>query len=317
MPRILLVKTSSLGDVVHNLPVASDIASVVPDVEIDWVVEAAFAAIPGAHPAVGRTIAIALRRWRRTWWQHGTRSEVGAFFEVLRATKYDAIVDTQGLIKSAVVTRAARGRRYGFDWPSAREPLPFLYDSTFRVPRDAHAVERNRSLAAQALGYAVPARIDYGIRTAHARQDWLPGEHYAVLVHATSARVKLWPEERWIALGRQIAAQGVCCVLPWGTADECARSRRLAESIPRAVTPPALTIAAVFSLLASARYAIGVDTGLTHLAGALGVPTVGVYVCTDPGKTGLYGSPRAINVGGIDAAPDLAQVLHSLDRVVQ
>ncbi|HUP93660.1 MAG TPA: lipopolysaccharide heptosyltransferase I [Burkholderiales bacterium] len=317
MPRILLVKTSSLGDVVHNLPVASDIASALPGAQIDWVVEEAFAAIAAAHPAVGRTIPLALRRWRTAWWQHGTRAEVGAFFEALRTAHYDAIVDTQGLIKSAVVTRAARGRRYGFDWWSAREPLPILYDSTFRVPRDSHAVERNRSLAAQALGYAVPARVDYGIRAAHAREDWLPDGRYAVLIHATSARAKLWPEERWIALGQRIAAQGVCCVLPWGSADEFARSRRLAEPIPGAVTAPALKLAAVASLLAGARYAIGVDTGLTHLAVALGVATVGVYSSTDPAKTGLYGSPQAINVGGIGALPDVGQVLHGLDRVVQ
>ena len=317
MPRILLVKTSSLGDVVHNLPVASDIASALPGAEIDWVVEEAFAAIPAAHPAVGRTIPLALRRWRTAWWQQGTRAEIGSFFEALRAVEYDAVVDTQGLIKSAAVTRAARGRRYGFDWKSAREPLPLLYDSTFRVPRDAHAVERNRSLAAQALSYAVPARVDYGIRTAHAREDWLPDGRYAVLIHATSARAKLWPEERWIALGRRISEQGVCCVMPWGSADECTRSRRLAESIPGAVTAPALKLAAVVSLLAGARYAIGVDTGLTHLAVALGIPAVGVYSATNPAKTGLYGSPRAINVGGIGTLPDVAEVVHSLDRVVQ
>ena len=315
--RILLVKTSSLGDVVHNLPVASDIASALPGAEIDWVVEEAFAGIPAAHPAVRRTIPLALRRWRTAWWRRRTRAEVGAFFEALRAVDYDAVVDTQGLIKSAVVTRAARGRRYGFDWESAREPLPILYDSTFRVARDAHAVERNRSLAAQALGYAAPARIDYGIRTAHARENWLPDGQYAVLIHATSARAKLWPEERWIALGRRISEQGVSCVMPWGSADECARSRRLAGAIPGAVTAPALKIAAIASLLAGARYAIGVDTGLTHLAVALGIPTVGVYSATDPAKTGLYGSPRAINVGGIGALPDVAQVLESLDRVVQ
>lgn len=315
--RILLVKTSSLGDVVHNLPVASDIAGALPGAEIDWVVEEAFAAIPAAHPAVRRTIPVALRRWRRTWWRNDTRAEASAFFKALRAVHYDAVVDTQGLIKSAVVTRAARGRRCGFDWKSAREPLPVFYDSTFRVPRDRHAVERNRSLAAQALGYAVPARVDYGIRAVHRPHDWLRGERYAVLIHATSAREKLWPEESWIALGGQLAARGVHCVLPWGNADECARSRRLAASIPDAVIPPALTIAEVVTLLAGARHAVGVDTGLTHLAVALGIATVGVYTSTDPAKTGLYGSPRAIDVGGIGAEPSVEQVLHALDRVAQ
>jgi heptosyltransferase I len=314
--RILLVKTSSLGDVVHNLPVASDIASAMPTVEIDWLVEEAYAAIPMLHPAVRRVVPIALRRWRTRWWQSDTRGELAQFLNTLRAVEYDAIVDTQGLIKSALAARAARGRRYGFDRDSAREPLTFLYDRTFHVPRDRHAVERNRNLAAQALTYTPAAAVDYAIRAPERRFDWLRMERYAVLIHATSARHKLWPEPQWIALGEEMAAREVRAVLPWGTTAERARSERLAAAIPGAVIPPALSVAEVASLLAMALFTTGVDTGLTHLSVALGVPTVGIYSATDPAKTGLYGTTRAVNVGGIGRSSDAADVLRALASVM-
>jgi heptosyltransferase I len=314
--RILLVKTSSLGDVVHNLPVASDIASAMPKVEIDWLVEEAYAAIPMLHPAVGRVVPIALRRWRTRWWQNGTRAELAQFLNTLRAVEYDAIVDTQGLIKSALAARAARGRRYGFDRSSAREPLTFLYDRTFHVPRDRHAVERNRNLAAQALTYTPAAAVDYGIGAPRLRFDWLPTERYAVLIHATSASHKLWPEPQWIAFGRALAARDIRPVLPWGTAAERLRSETLAAAIPGAVTPPALNVKEVASLLAMALFTTGVDTGLTHLSVALGVPTVGIYGATDPSKTGLYGTAHAVNVGGIGRSTEAQDVVHALASVM-
>jgi heptosyltransferase I len=314
--RILLVKTSSLGDVVHNLPVASDIASAMPTVEIDWLVEEAYAAIPVLHPAVRRVVPIALRRWRTRWWRSETRAELAQFLNTLRAVEYDAIVDTQGLIKSALAARAARGRRYGFDRSSAREPLTFLYDRTFNVPRDRHAVERNRNLAAQALTYTPTAAVDYVIRAPQLRFDWLRTQRYAVLIHATSAPRKLWPEPHWTALGQALAAREVQVVLPWGTAAERMRSEHLAAAIPGAVTSPALSVAEIASLLAMALFTIGVDTGLTHLAAALGVPTVGIYTATDPSKTGLYGAARAVNVGGMGNAADVADVLRALASVM-
>lgn len=312
MPRVLLVKTSSLGDVVHNLPVATDIALALPGVEIDWVVEEPFAAIPGLHPGVANAIPAAVRRWRGSAWSSATRQEVKAFIARLRATRYDAVIDSQGLLKSAVITRLAHGRRYGLDWAASREPLFAFYDRTFHVPRTLHAVERNRSLAARALGYALSPRIDYGIDATRKRYAWQGAGDYAVLVHSTSARAKLWRDEHWVTLGCSLAQQGVSSVLPWGTEEERGRADRLAAAMPHAVVPPRMALADIASLLAGARCAIGVDTGLTHLAGALGIPTVGVYTATDPARTGLHGCARAANVGGPHRSPRAEDVLEAL-----
>lgn len=313
MARVLLVKTSSLGDVVHNLPVASDIASKVPGVRIDWVVEEAFAAIPALHPGVGEVIPLAVRRWRSSW-NSATRREVGAFVARLRSVHYDAIIDSQGLFKSALVTRLARGARYGLDWESSREPLFMFYDRTIRVPRAQHAVERNRNLAAQALAYTPPIRVDYGIAAPPAAPA-ARAERYAVLVHATSAAPKLWPEGRWIALGETLAAKGLACVLPWGNDEERRRAERIAEALPLAQVPDRMRLAEVASLLAGARCVVGLDTGLTHLAGALGVRTAGIYTATDPAATGLFGCARAVNVGGPAMSASADDVLRALDTL--
>jgi len=315
MPRILLVKTSSLGDVVHNLPVATDIAAALPGAHIDWVVEEGYLALPALHGSVRRVIPVGVRRWRKNLLSAGTRAQIRAFLNGLREVRYDAVIDTQGLLKSALISRAARGKRYGLGWRASREPLFPFYDRTFDVPRALHAVERNRTLAARALGYTPPAAVDYAIRAEPREFSWLEAAPYAVLVHATSARAKLWPEARWTALGQILRSDGVRCVLPWGIEDERERSVRLAATIPDAVTPPKLSIGEVASLLGGARCAIGLDTGLTHLACALGIPTVGIYISTDPAATGLYGGPHAANVGGPAADPSVESVVEMLGRL--
>jgi heptosyltransferase-1 len=317
MPRILLVKTSSLGDVVHNLPVASDIAAALPQAQIDWVVEESFAAIPRLHKSVNRVIPVALRRWRAHWWHRDTRRDAQAFFRELRSVVYDAVLDTQGLLKSALVTRLARGRGYGLDWKSSREPLSLFYNRTFPVAWKQAAVERNRALAAQALRYTPRSDVRYDISAVAARYPWLTAERYAVLIHVTSARPKLWAEEHWIALGRALAERGVMSVLPWGSSDERERSERLSRSIAGSMVPPPLQLSDVAVLLAQAHAAVGVDTGLTHLAGALRVPTVGIYTATDPRRTGLYGCERAINVAGNAANPTVDDALYALERLLR
>jgi heptosyltransferase-1 len=312
MPRILLIKTSSLGDVVHNLPVVADIAAARPDVTVDWVVEEAFAAIPRLHPHVSQILPVAVRRWRRTLWSPAVWSEARAFISTLRAQSYDAVIDTQGLLKSAWIAGAARGVSHGLDRESSREPLGLFYDHRHHVPWGQHAVERNRRLAAQALGYTLSAPTQYGITAATQTFAWLNNNPHAVLLHATSAERKLWPEERWIELGRTLAAQGISSVLPWGTAAEHERSVRLMHKIPQAVVPERLDIAALAALLAQARVVVGTDTGLTHLAGALGVATVGIYCATDPAATGLYACARGVNLGGVGKPPAVGDVMAAL-----
>jgi heptosyltransferase-1 len=316
MKKILLVKTSSMGDVVHNLPAASDIAAAEAQCEVHWVVEESFVAIPRLHSSVKRVLPVAIRRWRSGWWRSRTRAEISAFMRELKGTGYDAVIDTQGLLKSALVARIARGMRYGLDWESAREPLGLFYNRTFSVPWKLHAVERNRALAAQALGYAPRNGVDYGIRAPRGAFQWLPAGRYAVLLHGTSARRKLWSETSWIELGRRLTLDGSRCVLPWGSSEEYARSERLAQRIPGALVPPEITLAEVAALLAGAGAVAGVDTGLTHLAGALRAPTVGIYCATDPAATGLYGCARAVNIGGPGSSPAAGEVIAALERLV-
>ncbi|MDO8811491.1 MAG: lipopolysaccharide heptosyltransferase I [Gallionella sp.] len=316
-PRILLVKTSSLGDVLHNLPVASDIVRHYPDAQIDWVVEENFAALPKLHPAVRNVIPVAMRRWRGKLLNAATWREIMAFRNTLAAQQYDIAIDTQGLLKSALLMRGAQGLRCGLDRHSAREPLAAsLYQRTFAVTTGQHAVERNRQLAAQALGYALESRADYGIRPpAIDRPAWLAEGAYMVLLHATSRADKLWDEANWIALGRFLHGKNIRCVLPWGSEAEQARSRRLAGAIPGAIAPPRLSLNEAASLLGGAQAVIGVDTGLAHLAVALGIPTVGLYTATDPALTGLYAGTNMVNLGGIGHAPDVAAVISALQRV--
>lgn len=315
MARILLVKTSSLGDVVHNLPVVTDIAAAMHDAEIDWVVEESLVSLPALHPKVGRVIPVAMRRWRRNPFARRTFAEIRSFRRMLRSHTYDAVIDTQGLLKSAIITRLAHGRRFGLGWRASREPLFPFYDQTFDVTWQMHAVQRNRTLAARALGYTLPPGVDYGIDAEPGTLAWLDSTSYAVLLHATSAHEKLWPERHWIALGGALAAAGVRCVLPWGSDEEYERSTRIASSLSEAVVPPKLEVRAVASLLAGARCAIGVDTGFTHLAGALGMTTVGIYVATDPAATGLYGCTKAENVGGKNGNPTVEDVMRALRQL--
>ena len=309
MKKILLVKTSSLGDVIHNFPVASDIHRHLPEARVDWIVEEPYAALVALHPAVRRVIPVAMRRWRRGLLGHRTWKEIAEFRRLSQAEAYDAVVDTQGLVKSAVLARAARGRHHGFDAASAREPLAArLYEVTHHVARAEHAVRRNRLLAAAALGYRVAEGVDYGI-VAPAGPESAP---YCVLLHGSSRSDKLWPEESWIELGARLEARGMSCLLPWGDDDERRRSERIAGGLARAVVPAPMALDRLAATLRAARAVAGVDTGLTHLAAALGRPVAAIYCATDPRLTGVVGGSAARNVGGPGHPPSTAQVWDAL-----
>jgi len=315
MAKILLVKTSSMGDVIHNLPVVSDIRAADPDSVVDWVVEDAFAAIPPMHPGVRRVIPVALRRWRNDWISERSRREIRDAKELFQAERYDLVVDTQGLLKSALVARWARGPICGCNWDTAREKLASLfYDRRVRLDWSRHAVERNRMIAAQCVGYEPAGPADYGIRAPAREFDWLRGSaRYVVFLHATSREEKLWAEPEWVALGRRLREAGLGVVLPWGSDAEKARSERLAQQIPGAVVPPRIFLEDAAALLGGAAGVVGVDTGLAHLAAALGVPVAGIYCATDPASTGVHG-PRAVNLGGVGQVPSAADAMKALFR---
>ncbi len=306
MARILFVKTSSLGDVVHNCPAVSDAARMLPGAQIDWVVEEPFAAVAAMHVSVRRVIPIALRRWRRALWSPAVWSELRAFRRALTTERYDAVIDSQALLKSAVVCLLASGRKHGMDAESARERLAArFYDVTHTVSWRLHAVERNRLITAEALGFALDEDVRYGLRAEGAsplEQD----SSYAVFLTMTSRKEKLWPESRWIETGR---ALDMPVVLPWGNDAERRRAERIRAAVPQAIVPRRMALEELARLFVHARGVIGLDTGLTHLAAALGVATVGIYCGSDPALNGLYGAPNAKNVGRPGRAPEASEVL--------
>jgi heptosyltransferase I len=315
--RILLVKTSSLGDIIHNLPVASDIRSQYPDAHIDWMVEEGFAEIPALHSAVDGIFSVALRRWRRSLFSSKTWDDVRTFRQRLHEHAYDVVLDTQGLLKSAWLATLAHGERRGYAFGCVRDPLaPLFYARRYRVDKSLHAVECNRRLAALALNYDLPATLDYGIRVAPLAFPWLP-ERYAVLLHATSRDDKRWPDSDWISLGKRLSGEGLICVLPWGSVSEQQRSERLAAAIAHAVVPPRLRLTEAASVLAGAGIVVGVDTGLAHLAAALHTPVAAIYCATEPGLTGVYAGARAVNLGGKGHPPSVDQVFAAAMRLRQ
>ncbi len=315
--RILLVKTSSLGDVVHNLPVVTDIRRHLPSAGIDWLVEEGFADIPRLHPGVDRVIPVALRRWRKGLLSTSSWREFRSFRTQLRSQPYDLVLDTQGLIKSALLTTQARlapgGRRCGHACRSAREPLAALgYDLTHAIPRQAHAVDRNRQLATACIGYQVSGMPDYGLVPPPWSAPWQPDSPYAVLLTATSRADKLWPEANWAAIGQHLADTGRRTVLPGGSPAERERAERIATQIPGSVVAPPLRVAELAGLLAGASGVVGLDTGLSHLAAALGQPTVAIFAGSDPGLTGLQAGPLALNLGTVGSPPAVDQVIAAL-----
>ncbi|MEO8938533.1 MAG: lipopolysaccharide heptosyltransferase I [Burkholderiaceae bacterium] len=339
MTRVLLIKTSSMGDIVHNLPVVADIRRALPSATIDWVVEEGYADLVRMARGVTRVIPIATRRWRHEPHRSKTRAERRAFLDALRSERYDVVLDTQGLLKSALVAGRARlaagGVRVGFSFALVRESLARLfYDRGYGVDPRLHAIERMRALAASALDYPRPTDLPrFELDVPFQRFAWLEQpedaggrKRYAVLLHATARAEKAWPPDRWVILIGALCAAGITPVLPSGNerertaAETIARDAAIAmgTSTCRPVVAPPLSLPAAAALLGGAAAVVGVDTGLLHIAAALDVPTVGLFGATPRWRYAPYWSPKAINLGGfgeLGAQPAVSDVVGALESL--
>lgn len=307
---LLLVKTSSMGDLLHTLPALTDAWQRWPEIRFHWLVEEAFGDIPGWHPAVARVIPLPWRRWRKNPWQAWQQGELRRFYHTLREGEYDRIIDLQGLLKSAVPARLGRGPVWGLDGGSARESLAALfYHHRVTVNPAQHAILRNRLLMAQALGYALlpPSSVEYGLDRLVLRKGRTvrsSGEAaFFVFLHSTTWASKHWPESYWQRLIR-LAAEAGDIVLPWGNEAERERARRLSRVAPgRCRVADRMGLTTLAHLLARAAGVVSVDTGPAHLAAAVGTPAVCLYGPTDPAQIGTVAANHRHLTGLCPHAP--------------
>lgn len=316
--RILIVKLSSLGDVVQTMPVVHDMLQQFPGAVIDWVVEEAFAPLVARVAGVRRVLPIAERRWRKSRWSAANRRERAAFHAALRQEAYDAVIDFQGLVKSALVARKARLTANGFsatyanasDACSYEWPVRFLLQRTLPMPQRIHAVARYRLLAASALGYESRGAPDYGLKAQ-------PGERLrsVVFAHGTTRADNEWPEDHWLAVADLLVAQGFRIGLPQANATERELVTRMAHRLQgQADVWPHMSLPQVMDAMATSAGVIGVDSGLSHLAVALDLPHVQIFSQPRAWRAGPVGRPHQVAVGG-EGAPDVDTVWRAWQAV--
>lgn len=315
--KILIIKSSSMGDVVHALPVAYDIKSHFPGARLDWVVEESFADIPALSPYVDRRITTAFRRWRKNLLKSDTRSEVREVMRELSGEHYDVVIDLQGLMRSALVARWCSTRTVGYSKDTIREPLAsYLYTETRAVPESLRPVRRYRTMAAEVLGYSIDAdKPRYGLRVPPVPPSGVAGP-YALLAVNTSRPEKLWPQARWVQVAQALAEDGLQSVFIWGSDEEHRRVQEIASAVPGAVVMPRSSIRAIAEAIAGARCLLGVDTGFTHLGAALAVPSVGIIVGTSAELFSLVSEGACATVGDAGVVPQVEEVLAALSGVM-
>lgn len=304
--RVLIIKTSSMGDVIHTLPALTDAMRAIPDIKFDWVVDEKFQSIPRWHPAVDRVIPIKLRQWKKNknYNLFNIFKALKKFHEALNQESYDLAIDAQGLMKSALMTCFLRASSAGYNKNSIREKwASIFYKKKYNISWNQHAVERIRQLFSEALYYPRPTTMaDYGVN----KTRWLDNtiEPYVLFFHGTTWKNKHWPESYWKKLIELLNKQQLNIKLAWGTKEEYERSIRLSQQA-RAVILPDLTIEGLMPVIANASAVIAVDTGLCHLASALNIPTIALFGPTDPEKTGLMGEKQINLTANFSCAPCL------------
>lgn len=296
--KLLIIKTSSMGDVIHTFPAVMDALQAIPELTIDWVVEEHLAYLPQWHPAINTIIPVALRRWRKQKFNRMARQEIKIFLQQIRSQRYDAIIDAQGLMKSALWSRLAKGISHGYSRTSAREGMAsLLYNKRYVISPQQQAVSKIRALFSAALNYPLPSsRPQYGFDPAVVANP-INDQGYVLLFHGTTWETKHWPENYWRELIAKLEAKGERILIGWGGAKEKARAERLAVGFTQTALIPDLTIQGVAGVINDAKLVVAVDTGFAHLAEALDIPMVSLYGPTDPERMG----PMGVNQRGLAA----------------
>ena len=313
MSSVLIVRPSSLGDIVHALPVVQDIKQHRADTSVDWVAEEMFADLVRLNRNVRRVIPVSLRRWRHSPFANGTWREIAAFRAALRAERYDVVIDLQEQFKGAVIGLMARGAMHGADRSRTHEPMAALaYRHAHRIEPHQHLIDRSRQLAGKALGYEPIGPPQFGLSAAKTGESAaaIPAGPFMVFIHSTSQEEKLWPEAHWRTLLRHFTQEGVTIVLPSGNAGEMERGERLAQGINGVRVDARRGFAETASLLASADLVCGVDTGLIHLAAALGTPTIALFMASDKETCGAARlGANAVDIGAYGVIPSPEDVI--------
>ncbi len=329
-PKILLVKLSSLGDILHNLPLVWDLRTRLPNAQIDWVVEEGYVHLlepllsGDGFKGIDHIIPFGLRHWKKKILSLNSWKELFSFQKRLQESSYDIVIETQGLLKSAlvcflakknpgaVIAGLANATQYSGYEPLAR----FFYSRCVQVPIDCHAVDRSRRVMCAALDWPLVQRSTapqfYPQQFLQSLSEkTLPElqKPYVLCFHSTAREAKRWANENWVALGNALAQRGYQPVFPWGSPSEKWISFELASQIPGAIVPAAFSIEEAFSVIAGAALTVGVDTGLTHLAAVLGRPTVEIYCDSPQWKTEGYWSEHIRNLGDMQAPPSAAEVI--------
>ena len=323
MLKILLVRVSSMGDVLHNMPVVNDLLRHAPDAKIDWVVEEAYIHLLQLHPGVRKIIPFALRRWRKTLLSSSNRREMAQFYSDLRAEQYDIVLDTQGLLKTGIIMGLAKlspngkkvGLANGTEGSGYEAASRFFHTDSLQVDIHTHAVLRGRLVAAHACGYTIDTPANFGLRAPDLSPDWLPNSAFATFFHGTAGASKKWPRSNWGQIARALAENDLPILLPWGNAEEKLEAEQMAEQMPNATVLPKLNMQEAIVLAQRACLAIGVDTGLTHIAAAYETPTIEIYCDSPRWKTEGNWSPNIINLGDKGQAATVDEVLQAISKL--
>jgi heptosyltransferase-1 len=299
--RVLIIKLTSMGDLMHAFPALTDAVKHIPGISFDWVVDESFAEVPQWHPAVKRVITTAHRRWKKSIVHTYKNGEFGQFREALNRDDYDVVVDLQSNLKSAFVSWLRRGPIHGYDKNTCREkPAHWSYATQYTIPLRQHAIERQRQLFAKIFGYEyMSTSPQYGVDLSACSlpDDMLP-EKYVVFVHNASWPTKLWPIDYWQALMKKVSATGYSVLLPCGSSAEYERAQHIASGCPNAVALPKMSLNHMAGILSHAQAAVCSDTGLAHMAAVTSTPAITLYAVTDTVLIGTVGHQQQHIVAG-------------------